>query len=68
MVLKWDRTHSDDSMEVQLSHRLKGALQEPLALPALVFKLRICFLQVQRFNPRGDVTISVPRRVGPKVA
>lgn len=36
MVLKWGRTHSNDNMEVQLFHRLKGALQEPLALPALV--------------------------------
>ena len=38
MVLKWGRTHSNNNMEVQLFHRLKGALQEPLALPALVFK------------------------------
>lgn len=26
MVLKWGRTHSNDNMEVQLFHRLKGAL------------------------------------------
>lgn len=43
MVLKWGRTHSNDNMEVQLFHRLKGALQEPLALLALVLNNGFAF-------------------------